>query len=99
MALNARREFGLAAAAAAFLPLKAFAAAAGESGPMVIVADTRRLSGFGAWCGNLYNEGPLYLTLAAIIIIPVTGLILSALTSFVMSRTGIDLKSRAPAER
>jgi hypothetical protein len=80
------------------LPVKVFAAGGGPSGAMVIVADTRGCTGWEAWWGNLYNESLLYFTLVTITIIPVTGLILSLFTSFVMARTGIDLKSRVLAE-
>jgi hypothetical protein len=81
------------------LPLPALAAAAGgEGGAIVFVADSRSLSGPLAWFTNLYNENLLYFTLLTVAIIPTLGLILGKLTGFVMARLGIDLKSRVLAE-
>jgi hypothetical protein len=88
--------WGLAALAA--LADKLFAAGAGPGGAIVIVADTRSYSGWQAWWGNLYNDSLFCFTLVTITIIPVTGLVLSQLTSLVMARVGIDLKSRVLAE-
>jgi len=65
---------------------------------MVLVADTRKLTGWEAWWGNLYNEGHLEFALATVIIIPVVGVLLGLLADVVMSRIGIDLRSRALSE-
>lgn len=72
--------------------------AAGPVAPLVIVADTRRLKGWEAWFANLYNESHLYFTIFTVIAIPVIGLILGLLADLVMSRIGLDLKSRELAE-
>ncbi|MBM4283881.1 MAG: hypothetical protein FJ128_01340 [Deltaproteobacteria bacterium] len=73
--------------------------AAGEKvAPMVIVADTRKLSGWQAWWANLYNESHLYFTLATVVAIPVVGLIFGVVADLIMKRIGIDLKSRELAE-
>lgn len=75
------------------------ARAAGEkAAPLVIVADTRKLSGWEAWWANLYNESHLYFTLLTVIIIPVVGFIFGCLADLIMGRIGIDLKSRELAE-
>jgi hypothetical protein len=74
------------------------AAGAGKSEVMVIVADGRRFTGLRAWWADLYNESHLYFALLTIILIPLSGLILGRLTGFLMSRIGIDLKSRALRE-
>ena len=80
-----------------FLPGVALAA---EGGPtLVIVADTRGLSGPLAWLANLYNESHLYFTVFTAIAVPVMGLILGLLADVVMRRIGLDLKSRKLAER
>jgi hypothetical protein len=82
------------------VPAQSFAAGGGADMPdlMVLVADTRKLTGWEAWWGNLYNEGHLAFALATVVIIPVVGLILGTLADVVMSRLGIDLKNRALAE-
>jgi hypothetical protein len=73
--------------------------AAGEKADLiVIVADTRRLTGWEAWWANLYNESHAYFTIVTVITIPLVGLILGLLADFVMKRIGIDLTSRELAE-
>ena len=82
------------------LPTQLFAAGGGADLPelMVLVADTRKYSGWEAWWGNIYNEGHLVFALVTTLAIPVAGVILGLLADVVMSRIGIDLKSRALAE-
>jgi len=81
------------------LLLPGIAAAAGdEESFLVLVADTRKLTGWEAWWANLYNESHLYFALVTIVIIPVVGLCFGLLADIVMSRIGIDLKSRELAE-
>ena len=73
--------------------------AAGEKANLiVIVADTRRLTGWEAWWANLYNESHAYFTVVTVITIPVVGLILGLLADLVMKRIGIDLTSRELSE-
>jgi hypothetical protein len=74
------------------------AAAGGEESFLVLVADTRKLTGWEAWWANLYNESHLYFALLTVIIIPVVGLCFGLLADIVMSRIGLDLKSRELAE-
>ena len=76
----------------------ALAAGGGGAAPIVIVADTRRLSGIMAWWANLYNESHVYFTILTIVIIPLVGVIFGVMADFVMSHIGIDLKSRELAE-
>ncbi len=64
----------------------------------VLVADSRRYTGLMAWWTNLYNESHLLLALATIITIPALGFVMGKLTEFVISRIGINLKSRVLAE-
>lgn len=76
-----------------------FALAAGEKANLiVIVADTRRLTGWEAWWANLYNESHVYFTAVTVISIPLVGLILGLLADVIMKRIGIDLTSRELAE-
>jgi len=72
--------------------------AAEPSDTVVIVTDTRKLHGWEAWWGNLYNESHILFALVTVIIIPVCGVILGLLADLVMSRLGIDLRSRKLAE-
>ena len=78
-------------------PAAAFAAGGGGA-PIVIVADTRKLSGIMAWWANLYNESHLYFTILTVILIPLIGVIFGVLADFIMHFIGIDLKHRDLAE-
>jgi hypothetical protein len=81
------------------LLLPEMAAAAGpKAAPLAIVADTRKFTGWEAWWTNLYNESHFYFTLVTVVTIPVVGLIFGVLADIIMSRIGIDLKSRELAE-
>jgi hypothetical protein len=73
-------------------------AAAGKAEPIVIVADSRRFTGWRAWWTNLYNESHLYFALATIVLVPGLGLLLGKLTEWMMARVGIDLRTRKLAE-
>ena len=86
-------------AAAAMLVIPDLVLAAGEKASLlVIVADTRKLSGWEAWFANLYNESHLYFTIVTVLTIPIVGVLLGLLADLVMSRIGIDLKSRELSE-
>jgi hypothetical protein len=86
-------------AAAAMLMMPDVVLAAGEKASLlVIVADTRKLSGWEAWFANLYNESHLYFTLVTVVTIPIVGVLLGLLADLVMTRIGIDLKSRELSE-
>jgi hypothetical protein len=65
---------------------------------IVLVADSRRFSGWEAWWTNLFNESYLYFALLTIVIIPLLGLTMGKLTDLVIARIGINLKSRVLAE-
>jgi hypothetical protein len=81
-----------------FMPGWALAAGGGQVAPLVIVADTRKLTGLFAWWANLYNESHVQFTILTIVLIPLIGVIFGVLADIVMSRIGIDLKSRDLAE-
>ncbi len=74
------------------------AAGGGPVDKMVIVADTRNLSGIMSWWANMYNESHVEFTILTVIIIPAVGLCFGLLADVVMSWIGIDLKSRELAE-
>ncbi len=80
-----------------FLSCQVLAAPAADDA-IVIVADSRRFTGWKAWWTNLYNESHLYFALLTIIIVPLVGIMLGSLTSVVMARIGINLRSRELAE-
>jgi len=65
---------------------------------IVLVADSRRYSGLKAWWANVYNESHFGFALATIVVIPLLGLLMGKLTGLVLSRMGINLKSRVLAE-
>jgi len=86
-------------AAMALMVIPDVVLAAGEKASLlVIVADTRKLTGWEAWFANLYNESHLYFTIVTVVAIPIIGVILGLLADLVMSRIGIDLKSRELSE-
>lgn len=76
------------------LPEFVLAAGGGKIENVVIVADTRKFSGWEAWWTNLYNESHLYFALLTMVLIPIIGVIFGMLADFLMSFIGIDLKSR-----
>jgi hypothetical protein len=73
-------------------------AAAKKAAPLVVVADTRKFSGWEAWWTNLYNDSHFYFTLITVVTIPVVGLIFGLLADVVMNWIGLDLKHRDLAE-
>ena len=72
--------------------------AGGGGAPIVIVADSRKLTGIMAWWANLYNESHALFTLLTVILIPLIGIIFGLIADFVMHHVGIDLSSRDLAE-
>ena len=76
----------------------AFAAGGGEVGSIVFVADSRGATGWRAWITNLYNENLLYFALFTVALIPTLAAVLGSITNYILSRSGINLKSRVLAE-
>jgi len=76
------------------VPGLAMAAGGGKIDNIVIVADTRKFSGWEAWWTNLYNESHLYFALLTMALIPTIGVIFGMFADFLMGFIGIDLKSR-----
>lgn len=85
------RKFGLL-----LLPWPALAAEKASS--IVIVADSRHLTGLTAWWVNVYNDSHLYFALLTVISIPLAGAILGGLADLLMAQIGIDLRSRTLRE-
>ncbi len=73
--------------------------AAGEKATnLVVVADTRRLTGIMKYFANLYNTNTLLFAVWAVVLTALWGAILGFLMDFLMARTGLDLKSRKIVE-
>lgn len=89
---------GLGTMVSVFLPGLALAAGGGEIAPLVIVADTRKLTGIMAFWANLYNESHLYFMILTVVLIPTIGVCFGVLADIIMSHIGIDLKSRELSE-
>ena len=92
-----RQCLRLAAIVTVLLPARLFAAAA-PAEAIVFVADSRRHSGWLAMLTNLYNENLFLFALLTVVTIPPVGLILGTFTSFLLSRVGINLRTRTVAE-
>ncbi len=90
--------FSFASLISLLLPALASAAGGGGAAPIVLVADTRKLSGIMAWWANMYTESHVEFTLLTVLIIPVVGVIFGTIADIVMTWIGIDLKSRELAE-
>jgi hypothetical protein len=82
----------------AMLILSVHLLAAESSDAAVIVADSRKFTGWQARWANLYNESHFWFALITVVILPVTALILGRLTGWFMARLGINLRSRELAE-
>lgn len=80
------------------VPEIVLAAGAGKLNNIVIVADTRKFTGWEAWWTNLYNESHLYFTLLTCALIPTIGVIFGIIADLFMGLVGIDLKSREIAD-
>jgi len=69
--------------------------AAGEkAASLVVVADTRRVTGIMKYFSDLYNTNIWLFAVWAVVLTAAMGCILGFLMDFIMSRTGLDLKSR-----
>lgn len=80
------------------LAAPAWAGGGGGVGAIVIVADSRRFTGWNAWWSNLYNESCLYCALLTVVIMPAMGACLAWLTDALLRRLGLNLRSRVLAE-
>lgn len=74
-------------------------AAGGPASVLVVVADTRRVSGgIEKYFANLYNTNILLFAVWAVVLTALWGVILGVTMDLIMSRTGLDLKSRKIVE-
>ncbi len=73
--------------------------AAGEKAvDIVVVADTRRVTGIMRYFSDLYNTNILMFAVWAVVLTVVMGCTLGFLMDFIMERTGLDLHSRKIVE-
>lgn len=73
-------------------------AAAEKASMVVIVSDTRGVTGILRAWGQLYNESHLYFSLLTIVLIPAIGLLFGTIADLVMKTIGIDLEHRELSE-
>jgi len=73
-------------------------AAGQKATELVVVADTRGLSGLNLYLANLYNENLWLFATWAVVLTTVLGVGLGVIMDFIMKRTGIDLTSRKIVE-
>jgi hypothetical protein len=83
----------MAVMGALLLPFDALAAGEKASN-IVVVADTRRVTGFLKYLSNLYNTDVWMFAIWAVVLTAVVGCTLGFLMDAIMERTGLDLKSR-----
>ena len=85
----------LCCCAGIYLCIPNLARASGEAATnLVVVADTRRVSGVLKYIADTYNTDPWLFAVWAVVITAVWGAILGFLMDFIMERSGLDLKSR-----
>lgn len=65
---------------------------------VVIVADTRQLTGLMHTWAQMYNDSHVLFMVMTVVIVPVLGCIFGLLADVVMKYTGIDLSHRDTAE-
>jgi len=69
-------------------------AGGGAASNLVVVADTRRVTGVMHYFADLYNTNILMFAVWTVVLTAAMGCALGFLMDFFMSRTGLDLKSR-----
>ncbi|MFU2209521.1 DVU0150 family protein [Solidesulfovibrio sp. C21] len=85
---------GLTLLSGLLIPALALAAGGGAS-ELVVVADTRVIaSDIMKYFADLYNFNPVLFAVWAVVLTAGYGCFLGVLMDFIMSRTGLDLKSR-----
>jgi len=81
------------------VPSLVWAAGGEKVGQLVVVADTRVISNsFVKYIADLYNTNTLLFAVWAVVLTALYGAFLGFFMDFLMSRTGLDLKSRKIVE-
>ncbi len=65
---------------------------------IVVVADTRRVTGVMHYFADMYNTNIFMFAVWTVVLTAAMGCILGFFMDFIMSRTGLDLKSRKIVE-
>lgn len=92
-------RLGAGILATLLLMLPQWALAGGDKATnIVVVADTRRVTGVMHYFADMYNTNILMFAVWTVVLTVVMGCILGFLMDFIMSRTGLDLKSRKIVE-
>lgn len=73
-------------------------AAGDKATDIIVVADTRRVSGIMRYFSDLYNTDILVFAVWAVVLTAAMGSILGWLMDRIMEHTGLDLKSRKIVE-
>ncbi|MCB2185243.1 MAG: hypothetical protein KQJ78_02415 [Deltaproteobacteria bacterium] len=73
-------------------------AAGDKATEIIVVADTRKLTGIMEYIANLYNENMWLFATWAVVLTTLLGVGLGIIMDFFMKRTGIDLSSREIVE-
>ena len=80
-------------------PLLAWAAGGGEASEIVVVADTRIIkNGILKYFADIYNSNTIVFAIWSVVLTAAYGVILGGVMDLIMSRTGLDLKSRKIVE-
>ena len=81
--------------AAMVLMLPQWVQASGDKATnIVVVADTRRVTGVMHYFADMYNTDIVMFAVWTVVLTAAMGCTLGFLMDFIMSRTGLDLKSR-----
>ena len=87
------------ALAALWLLLPRIVLAGGDKATnIVVVADTRRVTGVMHSFSDLYNSNIVMFAVWTVVLTAALGCVLGFLMDFIMERTGLDLKSRKIVE-
>ena len=82
-----------------FGPVLIWAAGGGEVNEIIVVADTRVVkSGVLKYFADTYNSNIVVFATWSVVLTAVYGVILGVVMDLIMSRTGLDLKSRKIVE-
>lgn len=73
-------------------------AAAGKAERLIVVADTRMLTGLNFYLANLYNEDVWLFAVWAVVITSLLGVGLGLLMDVIMKVIGLDLTKRSSVE-
>jgi hypothetical protein len=92
-----KRLIAMMAAGVCWLP--SWVLASGEKAEsLVVVADTRRVTGVMKYFSDLYNTNIWMYAVWAVVLTVALGCTLGFLMDFIMERTGLDLRSRKIVE-